>query len=151
MPSCSYLPSNKDTILYSQLLCLRRLCPEDEDFRNRANEIVDSFWLRRYPDRILSWDFPRSLFINCADAFTSNPREQKRRPILSLTYHPHNIAVEYIICCHLPILHSEPPALALSSPKHPCCHLNRIVNLRNILVHKRVQTALPPPPFHCPS
>ena len=48
------LSDDRDSIPYSQLLRLRRLCTDDSDFEARSDEMLDFFRVRGYPERVLA-------------------------------------------------------------------------------------------------
>lgn len=89
-----------------------------------VHEMLNFFHLCGYLEYVLLSAFRHSLLIR----FTVKPREQNRRPILSLIYHPHSITVKNISFCHLSILSSDPSTSYIFS-KTPLLSYTRDHNL----------------------
>ena len=64
----------RDSLPFSQLLRLRRLCSEDDDFLERAREMLDFFRRRLYPERVLVSAMHRVQKITRQQALTSQHR-----------------------------------------------------------------------------
>ena len=77
--SSSHPAHFKNSIPYSQFLRLRRLCSDDTDFSEKAEEMCQFFKTRSYPDSL-----------------PSHKKLEGGIP-LTVTFHPHNISVKNII------------------------------------------------------
>ncbi|KAJ8031993.1 hypothetical protein HOLleu_25387 [Holothuria leucospilota] len=53
-------PSCKNSIPYSQLLRLRRICGDDKTFESRSKEMAEFFWQRGYPEEIIGKGLKRA-------------------------------------------------------------------------------------------
>ena len=57
--SSSHPNNTKQSIPFSQFLCLRRLCSEDEDFQSKSLEMREFFVQRGYPTSLLDTAFSK--------------------------------------------------------------------------------------------
>ncbi len=95
----------RDSIPYSQFLCLRHICSEDEDFAQRTEEMKDFFFQSCYPQRRLENSFYQVKLIKRSDTLHSNPLDRTSNKIpLVLTYNEVNVKIAGIICKNARIL-----------------------------------------------
>jgi hypothetical protein len=135
--SSSHPRSCIDAIPYSQLLRLRRLCSDDDDFRDKAHELLNFFRLRDYPDSVLFRALDRVNLISRTEALLPKSRPSSDRPKIILTYHPHNLAATKVFFKHLPILESNPNTSSVF-PDKPLVVYKRDRSLRDLLVRSRL-------------
>ena len=126
----------KDSIPFSQLLRLRRICSVDSDFREKAAEFCSYFNQRGYPNSVTSSALEKVSSLSrdvCLNNYRVN-HHSNERPILTLTYHPLSIRVKNVIYKHLNILRSN-QATSSTFTDIPLTAWRRDTNLNNILVH----------------
>ena len=141
--SSSHPRSCRDSLPFSQLLRLRRLCQEDSDFLQHAHDMLDFFRRRAYPEDVLLSALGRVLPISRDEALSRTPRPPSSRPKLILTFHPHNIPALKILLRHFSILASD-PLTKEAFPEPPLVAFRRDRNLRDTLVHSHLRPAGPP-------
>ena len=101
----SHNPSTKNSIPFSQFLRLRRLCSDDADFEEKAEEMVNFFLQRLYPENTVkkALDQVRPISQQNNNNNNKKPLQPNRkmaaeeRSIMSLLYHPSTIRVRKII------------------------------------------------------
>ena len=111
----------KQAIPYSQLLRLRRICSDNDDFAARATEMKAFFQARGYPEALLNDDL-------CKISTVS------RRVPLVLTYNQFNTGTKRILLDNFEMLLSD-PATRTIFPELPLVSYRRDRNLRDYLVH----------------
>ena len=137
----SHPQSSKKGIPYSQFLRLRRLCSSDEDFETRAEEMAGFFTSQGYPADCVSNGLQKARNVPRLEALgrqqdrTTRPKNE--RPVLSITYHPHNIPIKNILVKNFHILQSDPDLKDLF-PEPPLVAYKRDTSLRDHLVHSRL-------------
>ncbi|KAI8781018.1 E3 ubiquitin-protein ligase XIAP X8 [Biomphalaria glabrata] len=136
--SSSHPPSCKDSIPYSQLLRIRRLCQDDNNFTEKATEMIEFFLRRGYPQAILDKALSRVENLKREQAFKKKTiSSNDERPKLILTYHPHNVKAKNIFLKNLNILQADEHTRdVFSSP--PLVVFRRDQNLQDILVHTKL-------------
>ncbi len=98
----SHPVNQKNSIPYSQLLRVRRICSEEEEFEKHARKMVLDFQLRGYPTTILQKAYDKA----CAKTQTEllQPRtsqsESDKKLRLITKYNPHNPAMHKLIMQH---------------------------------------------------
>ena len=142
--------STKTSIPFSQFLRLRRICSSDTDFQSQAR-LMSSFFLNRgYPPETISSALDKASSISRATALIpKEPPPTTDRPILSLTYHPHNMAVKHILFRHFHILQTD-PQLKDIFPQPPLLAHKRDANLKDLLVTATVSSPTRTPPGNHP-
>ena len=95
--SSSHPAHVKNSIPYSQFLRLRRLCSDDTDFSEKAEEMCQFFKTRGYPDPVIHNSKHRAQSVHPQSAPLSSHNKLDERIPLTLTFHPHNISVKNII------------------------------------------------------
>ena len=83
-----------NSIPYSQFLRLRRLCSDDTDFSEKAEEMCQFFKTRGYPYPVIHNSKHRAQSVHPQSAPLSSHNELEGRIPLTLTFHPHNISVK---------------------------------------------------------
>ena len=118
----SHNPSTKNSSPSSQFLRLCRLCSDDTDFEEKAENMVEFFIQRHYPEDIARTAHQKVRTIPCQQ--TLQPIDKtatEKRPIISLLYHPSTNQVHKIIQpnwsllqsrTELPMIFSQPPLIA---------------------------------------
>uniref|UniRef100_A0A0B7BLE8 Reverse transcriptase domain-containing protein n=1 Tax=Arion vulgaris TaxID=1028688 RepID=A0A0B7BLE8_9EUPU len=128
----------RNSLPFSQLLRLRRLCQDDDDFRHRAQEMLDFFRRRLYPEEVLINALRRVLPISRHTALSPSTRPPCDRTKLVLTFHPHNAPAVRILLRELRIFREDPASSRIfSSP--PLVAFRRDKNLRDLLVRSRLR------------
>ena len=86
----SHNPKCITSIPFSELLRLRRLCSDGEDFKTKANEMSTFFSNCNYSPNTIQSAINRISKISQAEALQPRPKQSttKRTPLV-LTYHPH--------------------------------------------------------------
>ena len=136
----SHPKSSKNSIPYSQFLRLRRLCSSDTDFDNQAKKMSGFFTDQGYPFSVVSNSLQRAKTVSRSDTLNPERRKNKsqnERPVLSLTYHPHNIPVKNILIKNFHILQSDSDLKEIF-PSPPLVAYKRDTNLGDHLVHSRL-------------
>ena len=106
--SSSHPAHVKNSIPCSQFLRLRRLCSDDTDFSEKAEEMCQFFKTRGYPDLVLHNSKHRAQSVHPQSAPLSSHNKLEGRIPLTLTFHPHNISVKNIILKNFKLLQHEP-------------------------------------------
>ena len=133
----SHPQSCRDSLPVSQLLRLRRLCQDEDDFIQQAHTMMDFFRQRLYPESVLLSALQRVLPISRQESLTPLHRSSTDRTKLVITHHPHNFAAVRILTHHLSILRSDPTTRMLF-PDPPLVSYKRDRNLRDLLVRSRL-------------
>ena len=124
----------KDSIPYSQLLRLRRICSSDLDFRKRSAEFCTYFHQRGYPMSVTNAALHKVSSLSREACIKSHDqRSNNDRPILALTYHPFSTRVKNIIYKHFNILRSNRVTNSLF-PAVPLTAWRRDTSLRDMVV-----------------
>ena len=113
---------------------------------------MTSFFLHRgYSSQICADALAKATAISRTLALTSKKTDKSSnpRPVLSLTYHPHNIPIKDIIIRHFPLLQSD-PLLKQIFPLPPLIAYKRDSNLRDHLVSATVRNLPQPSPGNSP-
>ena len=113
--SSSHPTHVKNSIPYSQFLRLGRLCSDDTDFSEKAEEMCQFFKTRGYPDPIIHNSKHRAQSVHPQSAPLSSPNKLEGRIPLKLTFHPHNISVKHIILKKL-LQHNPTTAAIFAQP-----------------------------------
>ena len=100
----------KNSIPYSQFRRLRRLCSDDTDFSEKAEEMYQFFKTRGYPDPVIHNSKHSAQSVHPQSAPLSSHNKLEGRIPLTLTFHPHNISVKNIILKNCELL----PSLIIS-------------------------------------
>lgn len=143
--SSSHPKKCKDSIPYSQLLRLRRICQNDEDFESRKCEMLTFFHKRGYPDSVLFSATSRISRITRQEALNpQTPRNQNKntQPKLILTYHPQARAVQNIILRQFKTLQQDPDTKEVFN-EPPLIVFRRDRSIRDRLVRSRFNTNNP--------
>ena len=144
-------PSTKNSIPYSQFYRLRRLCSNDNDYKQQVLWMSSFFRRRGYPSKVIDHAANRALHTpRTLSQSPSHKKNQSDRPVLTLTYHPHNLPVKNILLKNFDILLKD-PKLKSTFYKPPLVAYKRDTNLRDHLVrasHKHSQN-ISPPGNHC--
>ena len=106
--SSSHPAHVKNSIPYSQFLRLRRLCSDDTDFSEKAEEMCQFFKARGYPDPVIHNSKHRAQSVHPQSALLSSHNKLEGRIPLTLTFHPHNVSVKKIILKKFKLLQHDP-------------------------------------------
>ncbi|XP_072022881.1 uncharacterized protein [Amphiura filiformis] len=121
----------KDSIPYSQLLRLRRICSDDDDFVTKADEMMTFFKLRGYPEHVIQ--AARKRISNSSSTSHTENANNTRIPLV-ITYHPINSLVVKTLLSNFKLVQQcrdtkdifkDPPLVAYRRDK----------NLSDMLVH----------------
>ena len=144
--SSSHPKTCRDSIPFSQLMRLRRLCSEETLFRQEAHKMIDFFKIRGYPNRILKKAYKKALDTSRNTSLKPKTRTQDdencKRPKLVVTYHPHIKPLVDEVKSHFQILLQDPDTKE-AFPQPPLIVYRRARNIRDYLVRSRMPRALP--------
>ena len=146
--SSSHPSHVKNSIPYSQLLRLRRLCSEDSDFSLKSEEMCHFFDKRGYPASVVQAGHHRAQQIDRQSALQTSQKENNNRIPFTLTFHPHNHAVKSIILKNFKLLQNDPDTGRIFS-QPPLISFKRDENIGNFLVRCAFQTSNQPGTFKC--
>ena len=137
--SSSHPVSTKNSIPYSQFLRLRRLCSSDADFIIQSQKMSRYFTDQGYPSDVVSRSLERARAVSRSDSLNHRRKDRSNndRPVLSLTYHPHNIPVKNILLKNFHIIQAD-MSLKEVFPSPPLVAYKRDTNLGDLLVHSRL-------------
>ena len=102
----SHPTSCKNSIPYAKFIRLRRICSDDTDFHEKANDQTQFFLKQGYPEDIIETAFSKvknQHTLSVLQYQDSNTDVNKRIPQV-LTYHPTNIQVKNVIFENYPII-----------------------------------------------
>ena len=107
---------------YSQLLRLRRICSDQADFLDKAQEMTSFFERRGYSAQTLKRDLENMKNLSQSDALSKcNSTDEKMSRIpLSLTYHSLNTRVQRILLDNFKVI-ADDQATSLIFPLPPQC------------------------------
>eukprot|EP00061_Rhincodon_typus_P002429 g17545.t1 len=129
--ACSYPPSCKNVIAYSQFLRLRRICSQMSSY----------FQDRNIPPSVVKNALDRISCVSCTSALTPPPRNKNKDRIpLVLTYHLTNLRIQSIILCHFLHLQSDPTTKDIF-PSPPLSAFQRGRTLHDSLVRSTLPTS----------
>ena len=138
--SSSHPSHVKNSIPYSQLLRLRRLCSEDSDFSLKSEEMCHFFDKRGYPASVVQAGHHRAQQIDRQSALQTSQKENNNQIPLTLTFHPHDHAVKSIILKNFKLLQNDPDTGVIFS-QPPLISFKRDKNIGNFLVRSAFQTS----------
>lgn len=125
----------KESLPFSQLCRVKRICKTPEDFRRNSDEMITNFSRRGYHKKVLNnaiekvETIPRSNLLS-----TKNKVKSNKRIIFSTEYHRQSVTLRSIINKHWHILKSD-TQLKSTFQEHPLIVYKRGKNLRDQLVH----------------
>ena len=140
MHSSSHPAHVKNSIPYSQFLRLRRLCSDDTDFSEKAEEMCQFFKTRCYPDPVIHNNKQRTQSVHPRSAPLSSHNKLEGRIPLTLTFHPHNISVKNIILKYFKLLQHDPTTAEIFTQALLISY-KRVVCVK--FVHRVIRTFLP--------
>ena len=83
--SSSHPNHSKRSIVFSQTLTMKRICPEEEDLKTYIGEMKSWFQKRAYPDKIIDKELGKVSF-----SYRGSKSNRKNKGILFVvTYHPY--------------------------------------------------------------
>ena len=95
----------KNSIPYSQFL---RLCSEDSDFSLKSEEMREFFDKRDYPASVFQAGHHRAQQIDRQSALQTFQKDNNNRIPFTLTFHPHNHVVKFIILKNFKLFQNDP-------------------------------------------
>ena len=115
----------KESLPYSQLLRLRRICSDQADFLDKAQEMASFFERRGYSAQTLKHDLEKMNNLSQSDALSkgNSTVEKMSRIPLVLTYHPLNTQVQQIPLDNFKVI-ADDPATSLIFPLPPWLRLD---------------------------
>ena len=132
----SHNPKCITSIPFSELLRLRRLCSDDDDFKTKANEMSTFFSNCSYSKNTIQSAINRISKISQAEALQPRPKQSttKRTPLV-LTYHPHIHRIKRIFLRNFKkILQHEKSDTKHIFTSPPLQAYRRDTNLKQLLV-----------------
>ena len=145
--SSSHPSHVKNSIPYSQLLGLRRLCSEDSDFSLKSEKKCHFFDKRSYHASVVQAGHHRAQQIDWQSALQTSQKESNNRIPFTLTFHPHNHTVKSIILKNFKLLQNDPDTGRIFS-QPPLISFKRDKNIGNFLVRSAFQTSNQPGTFN---
>ena len=142
--SSSHPPKCKESIPYSQLLRLRRICSSDDDFKKQADHMTSFFSRRQYPADTIDSAAQRVSTIDRPTALQPAEKNNQDRIPLVISYHPHNLPIRIILLKHYQTLSSDTSTKEIFN-KPPIVAFRRETNISNHVVR-----AAFPDPRHLP-
>ena len=134
----------KDSIPYSQLRRLRRICSKDDDFKIKADEMTSFFNNNHYPKEISDNALTKVKHLSQGDALAqSNQSASNNRIPFTLTYHPLNHRIKKIIYDNFTLLQQDAATKDIF-PDPPLLAYRRDKNLKDTLVRTNLSTAQNP-------
>ncbi|KAL9983865.1 hypothetical protein ACROYT_G006108 [Oculina patagonica] len=130
-------PGRTPDLFKSQLLRLKRICSEADDFNERSKEMVSYFLDRKYPPHVVNHALNQIASISREDLLQETPTQKApQQPTipLVLTYHPSNARVKKIMTKNLDLLKDDPQTGEIFQPVRILCAYRRDSNLRDALV-----------------
>ena len=132
----------KNSIPYSQLLLLRRICSEERDFEAKSKEMAGFLLRRDYPPAVVDQALRRVKSTSCDTAMlkssASNSRQQSIP--LVLTFHPINAQIKNIMTRNFDLLKSDSDAKEVFQSVRILRAYRRDTNLRDALVRSCLST-----------
>ena len=139
----------KDSIPYSQMRRLRRVCSDDDDFNSKASEMSSFFKRNNYPDHITQAAFNKVKDLSQDDALRpSNNENSNNRIPFTLTYHPFNSNIKNIIYNNFNILTDDTKTKNIFNAP-PLMAFRRDKNLKDSLVRTNFKTMQQPGTSPC--
>ena len=129
----------RDNIPFSQLLRLRRLCSDEQDFKSKAKDMVQHFLHCHYPDQVVQAALTRASSIPRDSTLKYTAKTSSERPVIIIPFHPHNIPLKTIVRRHWHLLLDDESTSA-SFPAPPLVAFKNPANIRNWLVHSRLKS-----------
>ena len=147
----SHTPSTRNSIVFSQLLRLRRLCSDDEQFNRECLRMASFFFERAYPQDVVDTAVTKVRHVSRADALIKRDRVDPDRPTVCITFHPHTVPIPRILRSNWHILSQSRQVGQIFDVK-PLVAYRRDRNLRDILVRAALPSRPPrrnPGTFPC--
>ena len=139
----------KDSIPYSQLRRLRRICTAEKDFDAKAKEMSSFFHQNNYPETVTDSALERVKKLLQEDALLPVDRSQTNSRIpFTLTYHPLNDRIKKIIYNNFRILQEDSHTKDIFEAP-PLMAFRRDKNIKDTLVRTNLKTNDPPGTFPC--
>ena len=132
-----HIPATANRVSHTaSFLRLRRICSDQADFLNKAQEVASFFERRGYSAQTLKYDLEKMKQLSQSDALTksNSTKEKMNRIPLILTYHPLNSRVQQILLDNFKVI-ADDPATSFIFPQPPMVAFRRDDNLRTSLVH----------------
>lgn len=142
--SSSHPPKCKDSIPYSQLLRLRRICSSEEDFKSNSQTMAEYFAERDYPETTIQDAVRRVSDIERTTALEPSVHDDQDRIPLVIAYHPANLPIRNILLKHYTTLSNDNTTQHIFD-KPPLVSFRRERNIANYLIRASF-----PDPRHLP-
>ena len=131
-------PRCKDSIPYSQLLRLRRICKEDQVFEEESSRMIGFFTERGYPKSLAEKALTKVRPKKRADLIKDRPKEKSNKLTFPLTYNRFNKSIARIAQKHFHIL-SDDLEVGGAFTRRPTIAWRRSQNIRDQLVRARLR------------
>ena len=131
----------KDSLPYSQFMRIRRICSSEDDFEKKSKEMAKFFVQQKYPKHIVEKQRKKVLNIPRKDILhKETSKEKNERMVFPIMYHPTNMSICKTIKRNYAMLENDEEVSHIFSDGKPMIAFRRDRNLRDILVHSRLQT-----------
>ena len=136
----SHPRSCKDNIPYSQLLRIKKICSNINDYNIKCREMINYFRAQGYPKNILDRAKTRADSVSRESLLVQNVRtkEKEDRIVFPITYHPRNLEVINTIKNNYSKLANDDEVGDLFTSQ-PLIAYRRDTNIKDLLVHARVK------------
>ena len=139
----------KESIPYSQLRRLRRICSNDEDFQSKAKEMTAFFHTNNYPEKITTSALDKVNNLSQDDALLPVDKNQSKNRIpFTLTYHPLNNRIKNIIYNNFQLLSNDSKTKQIFNAP-PLMAFRRDKNIRDSLVRTNLRSSDSPGTLPC--
>lgn len=126
-----------NSIPYSQLLRVKRICSSEEDFHQQAKKVKSFFKDRGYPNKVIESAYSRTCNKDRPDLLKPQDVKSNTRIPLVLTYTKTNLPIVKTVCSNFKTLQTDPD-LANLFPEPPLPSFRRDRSLKDILVRSLV-------------
>lgn len=134
----SHPPKCKQSIPYSQLLRLRKICSDDADYGLKSQEMSSFFLARGYPQNVVTKALQQASDKTRAELLHATRYENTNSRIpLVLTYHPGMNQVKDVIYRNFYLLQDDPEVGTLFTHP-PLLAYRRDTSIQDMVVHSKV-------------
>ena len=138
----------KNSIPYSQVLRLRRICSDETDYNTQTKKLAENFRNCGYPDEIISKSIHKASYISRDEALVTKKRTTNRLIPLVLPFDCHSSKIARIIQKNRHILESDQEVGILFNNNIVTAYRNP-PSLKQKLVHSAVKKQSLPGTFQC--
>ena len=138
--SSSHPRSCKNNIPYSQLLRVKKICSEQQDYEEKSKDMIGYFRFQGYPRHILQSAKSKADRVSRETLLTNDNIQvsnDEKRLVFPITYHPMNAKVTKIVKENCRKLATDEVGDFFEQP--PMVAYRRDKNLKDILVHSKLR------------